>query len=107
MENQLVATGATDMLIIVGSEELLTVFPQYWRELKAFCGTPMVRLPYIVEYCQSLDSQGLDFVPATPCMPILEYNPPQHLWKNTGEEFDAEWETSTHHNHGYNPNSRE
>jgi superfamily I DNA and/or RNA helicase len=44
-----VATRATDVFIIVGSSEILTIFPIYWKELMRF-NEAKEPLPYIVSY---------------------------------------------------------
>ena len=102
-----VATRATDMLLLVGSVELVTVFPAYWRELMAVCGTPSQREPYIVEYCTTLSEEGLAFVPHTPAMNVIPFQIPKHLWTDDKDDFDASWERATNYSYGYDPNFKD
>ena len=61
----LAATRATDTLIIVGSRELVTLFPEFWYWMNRRTGLTDNPLPLIVQYAKSLWNDGLSFEPPT------------------------------------------
>jgi hypothetical protein len=59
-------TRATDKLIIVGSRELLTVFPQFWTWKNDRAGRPRTTFPMTVHSAKLPREAGLSFNPPTP-----------------------------------------
>lgn len=101
----LAATRATDMLIIVGSEDILTIFPEYWKGLMKLNKTPKRPLPYIVQYCEELNCQGLMVTGPTADLRKPQYNPPRHVWTKRGddEDFHPSWERGDHTRADFDP----
>ena len=61
----LALTRASDILIIVGSYELVTLFPDFWYWMNRRTGLTNNPLPLIVRYAKSLRDNGLSFEPPT------------------------------------------
>jgi hypothetical protein len=61
----LAVTRATDILIIVGSRELVTLFPEFWSWMNKQARLTDNPLPLIVRYAKSLRDDGLSFEPPT------------------------------------------
>jgi superfamily I DNA and/or RNA helicase len=59
------ATRASDTLIIVGSRELVTTFPDFWSWMNRRTGASDNPLPLIVRYAKALRNAGLSFEPPT------------------------------------------
>ena len=60
------ATRASETLIIVGSIEMVGIFPVFWQWMSSQEGIPTEPLPYNVEYVLKLKRAGLSFKPPTP-----------------------------------------
>ena len=66
MRANVAATRASDTLIIIGSSELVEIFPDFWQWMSLQEGIPTEPLPYNVEYVVKLKKDGLSFKPPTP-----------------------------------------
>lgn len=96
------ATRASETFIIVGSRELVDVFPSFWPWFCQRAGTPGEPLPYIVQYAKMLKDAGLSFRPKTaPCV-ASAFNVKLE-WYKTEEGF-LEWEWPVHHTSNYDKN---
>lgn len=98
----IVATRATDMFIIVGSSNILTVFPTYWAEFMKFKQSKEP-LPYIVSYIEALEKEGLHFTAPTPYTKMQDYIPPKQCWKKDSDDFEGAWEKDSHFTAHYDP----
>jgi hypothetical protein len=96
------ATRATDVLIIVGSSQILTSFPGFWTELMRFKNTSEP-LPYIVSYIKALDGEGLHFTAPTRNGRLAAYLQPKHCWKRNDGDFEGAWERDAHFTAHYDP----
>ena len=81
------ATRATETFIIVGSSELVNVFPSFWRWFMERQGDPGQPLPYIVQYAENLRKQGLSFTPRTPERSTYPEFVIEPEWIKSVEEF--------------------
>ncbi len=93
-EHHTAFTRASDMLIIVGSEELVTTFPRFWDYLNFVRNIRDEPLPYIVEYAGYLHENGLSFRPRTPRRSISEFDVKEE-WYKRGESH-RRWEFAMH-----------
>lgn len=94
----LAATRATDTLIIVGSRELVTTFPDFWKWMNRRTGAFDNPLPLIVRYAKFLRDAGLSFEPATDERDMCDF-PLQDAWFRTGSGF-LEWESNRNNDSG-------
>lgn len=86
------ATRASDTLIIVGSRELLTVFPEFWDWMNCRIRATDNPLPMTVQYAEHLAKAGLSFNPPTPERDPCEF-PLKDEWTKKDDGFrDFEWD---------------
>jgi AAA domain len=97
------ATRATDVFVIVGSEEILTKFPAFWRALMLFNDSKQP-LPYIVSYIQQLQRDDCYFRAPTRDSKPADYLPPPKYWKPKEQgDFQGGWEKTAHYIANYDP----
>ena len=104
MRTNIALTRASDILIVVGSKELTSVFPGFWNFWCSERGLKHEPLPYIVEFAAKMKEKGLYFVPKinTP-LPYVSFDVSPAWHKEFNSHLDWEYDR----NHMANQGDRE
>jgi hypothetical protein len=90
----LAMTRATDTLIIVGSRELLTVFPQFWIWKNNRARRSRTPFPMTVQYAKLLGEAGLSFNPPTRKRTPCDFKVQKDWYKKDSGFHDWKWDNN-------------